>query len=173
MSRSSLSTEVIGSKSCIGNYLFCYLVISLSWFYLSKVKVIPRSRSYQAQIVISISKWEVGLWLKGILLFFLWTTQLIDISNGISTIFTWKIWDTKGKKQLIKLLILHTWILNRLQMASLKIDIVILLGGFNIANYLGKIMVAKRVKNLMSCRYACVVQTIRIVLLSLVSRRKQ
>ena len=44
--------------------------ISLTWFYMSMVKVILRSKSFQGQIVsvwLSIGKREVGLRLKGIL----------------------------------------------------------------------------------------------------------
>ena len=78
ISKSSLNIKVIGSRSrsSQGKCLFCYLDITLTWFHLSEVKVInevkvkPRSRSFQGQIVsvwLSISKQEVGLRLKGIL----------------------------------------------------------------------------------------------------------
>ena len=59
ISRSSLSIKVIGlrSRSSHGKCLFCYLNISLTWFELfevkviNEIKVIPRSRSCQGQIV--------------------------------------------------------------------------------------------------------------------------
>ena len=76
--KSSLSINVIGlrSRSSHAKCSFCYLDIILTCFDLFEVKVIngvkviSRARLIRGQIVsvwLSISKQEVGLWLKGIL----------------------------------------------------------------------------------------------------------
>ena len=70
ISMPSLNIKVIWSRSrsCIGKCLFSHLDISLTWFYLSKVKVIPRSMAFQGQILsvsLSVGKWEISFPLKG------------------------------------------------------------------------------------------------------------
>ena len=66
----------VSLHQCQGHILKNSYLAKCLWFYMSKfnviysVKVISRSRSFQGQIVsvwLSVSKWEVVLWLKGIL----------------------------------------------------------------------------------------------------------